>query len=302
MLHDEPLVSVVIATYNCAEYLGQAIDSVLGQTYRNLEVHVVDDGSTDDTPAVLSRYASDPRVCCHEQPNAGQTRAKNRGIVASRGAFVAFCDADDLWLPGKLAAQIPAFAGNERIGVVYSREAPISPTGERLQPTRRTPYVSGRITEALFNSNVVPFGTAVVRRSCFEKMGVFDERYLMGIDWELWLRLSVRYEFVFVDELTYLYRIWPGQMSNNWRGRYEAAFQIMRTFLAEHPDAVSPPAVREAWADCYVMRARLRAAYSGEYGPAFADLARALRYRPGSIDAWKSLGAVLSTAMGKPRP
>src|SRR5262249_37100539 len=225
----EPLVSVVIATYNCAAYLGQAIDSVLAQTYRNVEVLVVDDGSTDDTAAVLARYMSDPRVHVHRQTNAGQTSAKNRGIAAARGEFVGFCDADDAWLPDKLAVQIPAFARSERIAVVYSRATTITPDGKPIQAgPRPVPYVSGRITADLFKSNVVPFGTAVVRRSCLIEMGAFDERYRMGIDWELWLRLSTRYEFLFVDEITYLYRIWPGQMSTNWRGRYDAAFEIMR--------------------------------------------------------------------------
>ena len=296
-----PLVSVVIATYNCAEYLAQAIDSVLAQTYPNLEVQVVDDGSSDHTKAVLSRYRADPRVHCHEQANAGQTSAKNRGIRESTGEFIAFCDADDIWLPHKLAVQIPVFAGRDRLAVVYSRVAAISPDGKRLTGPRIDHYVSGRITEALFKTNIVPFGTAVIRRACLQEMGSFDERYRMGIDWELWLRLSTHYEFHFVDEVTYLYRIWPGQMSRNWWGRYEAAFRIMQAFLAQNPGVVRASVVRDAWADCFVMRARVRAAQSQEYFPAMVDLLRALRFRPTSTQAWKSMAFVLSTAVGSRR-
>jgi glycosyltransferase involved in cell wall biosynthesis len=292
-------VSVVIATYNCAGYVAQAIDSVLAQTYRDIEVLVVDDGSTDHTADVLAAYRGNPRVHLHSQPNAGQTTAKNRGIRAASGDFVAFCDADDAWLPQKLAVQIPAFARNDRIGVVYSRAAAIAPDGRRV-PTEpmRVPYVSGAITEQLFKFNLVPFGTAVIRRACLNEMGDFDERYRMGIDWELWLRLSTRYEFLFVDELTYLYRIWPGQMSNNWRGRYDSAFEIMRDFEARHPGRLSPSVVRGAWADSFVARARVRAFLSQEYRAAFVDLARALRLNPANVYAWKSIGYVVKTALG----
>jgi glycosyltransferase involved in cell wall biosynthesis len=233
------------------------------------------------------------------QANAGQTSAKNRGIDAARGEFVGFCDADDVWLPDKLAVQIPAFARSERIAVVYSRATPIAPDGKPIHTgPRPVPYVSGRITADLFKSNVVPFGTAVVRRSCLIEMGAFDERYRMGIDWELWLRLSTRYEFLFIDEITYLYRIWPGQMSSNWRGRYDAAFEIMRAFLARHPDLLPSTVIRAAWADCFLQRARVRALQSHEYGPAFADLARALRFDPACLNAWKSIGFVIEVALG----
>lgn len=297
---DQPLVSVIIATYNCAEYVGQAIESVLGQTYSRLELQVVNDGSTDGTTAVVARYAGDPRVHYHEQRNAGQTRAKNRGISAATGDFVAFCDADDVWLPDKLTIQMPAFEGNGRIGVVYSRATPIAPDGAAL--VRRATslrHASGRVTEQLFKSNIVPFGTAVVRRACLLEMGAFDERYRMGIDWELWLRLSTRYEFRFVDAETYLYRIWPGQMSHNWRGRYEAAFQIMRAFLARHPGLVRRSVIREAWADCFMMRARARALQAHEYLPALADLARALRFHPADPNIWKSMAYVAAIAAGR---
>jgi glycosyltransferase involved in cell wall biosynthesis len=289
-----------MAAYNCADYLGPAVESVLRQTYRHLELHIVNDGSTDGTGEVARRYLSDPRVRYYEQANAGQTRAKNRGIEASTGQFIAFCDADDLWLPDKLALQIPRFRHSDRVGVVYSRCTWIGPDGKRVAvevPEDR--YQSGRITEALFKSNIIPFGTAVVRRSCLDEMGSFDERYRMGIDWDLWLRLSTRFEFVCVNESTYLYRIWPGQMSKDWRGRYDAAFRIMSEFLARNPGLLPPAVVRDAWVDCYVQRARLRARLSADYIRALGDLRKALRWKFHSTWAWKSIGYVFAAAVGR---
>ena len=264
---DTPLVSVVVATYNCAGFLREAIGSVLNQTYRRLELHVVDDGSTDHTADVIQEFASDPRLHYHFQTNRGQTNAKNRGIAMSRGEFVAFCDADDRWLPSKLAVQIPLFHGRPDLGVVYTRSSKIDEAGRTLASAKepRSFFKSGRVTVDLFKTNFVPFGTAVIRKSCLDEMGAFDERYRMGIDWELWLRLSTRYEFLFADEVTYVYRVWDGQMSRNWEGRYENCFRIMRDFESRHAGLLSPAVVREAWADSFVQRGRQRASWSRRY-------------------------------------
>ena len=121
----------------------------------------------------------------------------------------------------------------------------------------------------------------------------------MGIDWDLWLRLSTKYEFRYVDRVTYLYRIWPGQLSTNWQGRYEHAFRIMERFLSEHPGAVPTDTVNEAYAHCYVQRARLRAELNGEYLNAIRDVFRALRYRLRYLPAWRSfvkIGALAATS------
>src|SRR5262245_16163302 len=183
----DPMVSVVIATYQMASFVGKAIESVLAQSYRHFELIVVDDGSTDDTRSVVQRYLSDARVRYHWQENAGQTVAKNTGIRLSSGKYVGFCDADDEWLPQKLGLQVPVLEARETVGLAYTRVQRIGAVDETLPVTGP----SGQVTAELFLYNFVPFGTALVRRACLEKVGVFDERYRMGIDWDLWLRISV---------------------------------------------------------------------------------------------------------------
>lgn len=294
------LVSVVLATYNCREYIGQAIESILSQTYSNLELHVVDDGSTDGTREEVERFFRDPRFHYHYQANAGQTVAKNHGIRRSRGEFIGFCDADDVWLPEKLALQMPAFGEHAQLGVVYSRAALFDAQGAPVEPDRsdEPTYHSGRVTSELFKINFIPFGTAVVRRRCLEQVGGFDEQYRMSIDWELWLRISLHYEFLFVDVETYAYRVWAGQMSRNWRGRYEHAFRIMREFLAHHPGVIDERTETEAWAHSYTQRARLRTFISHEYVRALGDVCRALRVKPTYRFAWRTVPVIALAAAG----
>ena len=272
----QPLVSVVIATYNMGRYVGDAIRSVQNQTISDLDIHIVDDGSTDDTREVVGSFLSDQRVHYHYQANAGQTRAKNVGIARSTGRFVGFCDADDLWLPEKLALQLPVFEKSEAVGVVYTRSQPIDSAGRELaRPT--FPEPSGKVTEQRFFENFIPFGTTLVRRSALDQLGAFDERYRMGIDWELFLRLSLHYEIQCIPVVTYLYRIWEGQMSSNWAGRYSHAFRIMTDFIAANPGAVSAKTVRSAWSTSLANRARARANISSDYVGAIRDALLAIR-------------------------
>lgn len=296
MVDRVPAVSVVIATYNMAQYLQEAIRSVLQQTMGDLEVHVVDDGSTDGTREAVQAFANDERVHYHTQPNSGQTKAKNLGIRHATGRFIAFCDADDLWLPDKLERQLPLFDAEGRVGVVYSRNQRILTAGDHALDKDETVYYSGDVTERLFNFNFISFGTAMVRRQCIEEFGAFDEQFRMGIDWDLWLRISTRYQIRFLDAVTYLYRVWPGQMSKNWRGRYEHAFRIMDKFLQQYPGRIPPHVIKEAYAHSYTQRARLRASLDADYRGAFGDIGRALSHQFSYLPAWKSIGRVCLNA------
>jgi glycosyltransferase involved in cell wall biosynthesis len=273
-----PAVSVVMAAYNTERFVAQAIESVLGQTWGDLELHLVDDGSTDGTAAVAQRYLADPRVRYHYQPNAGQCAAKNRGVAESRGEFVAFLDADDAWRPYKLARQMPLFA-NPGVGVVYCDDQLMDEEGRRLPSGVRTMH-SGRITNELLVHNFVSFSTSVVRRELLERFGAFDRSLDMGIDYDLWLRLSPHCEFDYVDEYLVDYRIWSGQMSKKVRERYAAGIHIMRCFLERNPDAASPRAVRRAWAHTYVGRGNSLLWTERDLTGAVRDLWRAWRWDP----------------------
>lgn len=300
-----PLVSVVMATYNLERYVADAVRSVLSQTIADLELHVVDDGSTDGTRAALEPFASDPRFHYYQQPNAGQTVAKNNGLKRCTGRFVAFLDGDDLWPLNRIESQLSAFSADAELGIAYGRVITIDADGNVLSgegydydPARRH---SGRITEQLFADNFIAFGAVLVRRECFETLGGFDESLRMGIDWDLWLRFSTRYRFRYLDDVALIYREWSGQMSKNWRGRYEQAFTIMGKFMRNFPDALDGSAVRRAKAAALVGRARIRA-YSGhQRGRAIADCLRAIAIRPTYGVAYKSLARIGLSFIGLTR-
>ena len=287
-----PRVSVVMAAYNMGHYVAKAIESVLSQSEVNIELHVVDDGSTDDTRAIVHTFADDPRLHYHYQTNSGQTTAKNRGIAAARGEFVGFCDADDLWLPKKLELQLPHFLENADLGVVYSRIEEIDADGNSLG-VQDYPGHSGRITQPLFFENFIPFGSTLVRRDLLTKFGAFRQELKMGIDWDLWLRLSVQCDFKFTTDTVYQYRVWPGQMSKNWRGRYDACFRIMDDFMRSNPEAISQETYRRAMSYSYVNRARARASISNDTLGCLYDCARAASYGTALLSAAKTAGRAI---------
>jgi glycosyltransferase involved in cell wall biosynthesis len=283
-----PSVSVVIAAYNMAQYVEQAVRSVLTQTYADLEVVVIDDGSKDDIAAVMRKFAGDDRVRFLPQENQGQPKAKNAGIKAARGKYIAFCDADDLWEARKLERQLPHFE-NAAVGVVYSATATIDGGGAKTgEISGRGP--SGYVLPQLFVKNFVPFGTAIVRRSVLDSCGMFDESFAMGIDWDLWLRVARNWQFAFVDEPLYLYRVWPGQMSKNWKGRYEHSFRIMRKFIDKHPQALPRKVIRRAYADSYVQQGICYAILEKDRRRALGEFWRGAKTDPFFWMAWKEMG------------
>lgn len=301
-MQSEPLISVVIATYNMGQFVEDAIRSVLGQFYANVEVEVVDDGSSDETRDVVQAI-DDPRVRYHFQENAGQTVAKNAGIGHSRGEIIGFCDADDMWRPDKIDQQLPLLEQDPQVGVVYGNYCLLIGGEEQAVGNKAKEFLpySGSVTRELFLGNFVPFGTAMVRRSLIEELGAFNEAYRMGIDWELWLRLSTKCCFANTDAVVYVYRIWEGQMSKNWRGRYGSAFRIMDDFIAANPGLLDSALVNRAYAHTFVERGRIRSAQDDEHLQGLGDALSAIRRVPANVQAWKLILRILANAAGFPR-
>lgn len=249
MVRREPSTSVVVTCYNYGHYLAQCLDSVLAQTNADHEIIVIDDGSTDHTADVMKDYAEVPAVRYVYQANSGQARAKNHGVELARGRYVAFLDADDLWDPRKLEKQLTLFDDGS-VGVVYSGARYIDAQGRdldlridvaQLQPRR------GKVTRFMYMDNFVPFSSSVVRREALDRCGTFDESLKMGIDWDLWLRISTQYAFDYVNEPLLLYRVGhSGQMSKNAEERQRCADRIMHNFQQRFPAALSAETLRAA--------------------------------------------------------
>jgi glycosyltransferase involved in cell wall biosynthesis len=259
-----PVVSVVIPSYNAARYLAAAVDSALNQSFRDVEVIVVDDGSTDDTAAVMSRFAS-PVQYLHQE-NRGVAEARNQGIKASRGRYVAFLDADDTWTPEKLYRQVAALAGALGQRACYSAYTVCSDALEPLAVQRSRRYGS-TLEDLLLRGNVIGnICTVLCDRALFAEVGGFDPDLSQCADWDMWIRLATLTEFVYLDEPLVNYRQhgsnmsrWPNLLERDSLRVLEKGFS-----LAEVPAAV---------------RARRRAAFGRNYMVLAGTYFHARRYR-----------------------
>jgi glycosyltransferase involved in cell wall biosynthesis len=204
--HGSDLISVIIPTYNRASCLSRAIDSVLAQSYRTLELIVVDDGSTDDTPAVLARYGN--RIRSIRQANGGASKARNAGIAASRGSIVSFLDSDDSWLPTKLEKQVALMARVGETSPCCLSNITLAYSNGEQGTSFELSLIKPALTEGLW-TNVLPvlatrfilFNQAVaVRRSALERLGGFDENFSYMEDYDLALRLALLGPWCYVAE------------------------------------------------------------------------------------------------------
>ncbi|MFQ5964188.1 MAG: glycosyltransferase family 2 protein [Candidatus Scalinduaceae bacterium] len=205
-----PRVSVIIPAYNVERYIGETLDSVLVQTYSDFEVIVVDDGSNDRTAFIIKKYQkkNPEKVRLIQKENAGPARARNVGIKASTGEYIAFVDADDLWLPEKLEKQVSYFEKQPpQVGMVYTNAKKFDQQGIWTLPKRyRKKRVEGWIYKDLLRENMIPNQSVMVRKRCFEKVGLFEESLDIIEDHDMWLRVAMKYEIAFLNEVLSLYR------------------------------------------------------------------------------------------------
>jgi glycosyltransferase involved in cell wall biosynthesis len=283
-----PTVSVVIATYNYARYLPVALESVMHQTFTSLEVNVVDDGSTDQTAHVVKPFLTDRRVRYHRMDHAGVAAAKNVGVLLSRAPLVAFLDADDVWLPTKLARQVALFRDDPELGVAHTRRWLIDEQGRRLE-YEQPPLFRGHVLPEMFRTNFICFSSAMVRRDILNAVGPFDESLPLSVDYDLWLRVALRYRFDHVDEPLVEYRTGHANLSSRTEERLTTVLDIMRRFLDERGgrEVLDPSAIRYAEAEtCYHIGLARRPVSRLAALPWYL---RALLRAPGYGLAWRGL-------------
>lgn len=217
-MRDMPLVSVIIPAYNCARLIPETLESLFAQDYPNLEIVVVNDGSKDNTLELLKSYGD--RIQLVDQANTGAPGARNKGIQSARGEFIGFCDADDIWAPGKVSAQVRHLQNCPDVGMVFcdwqvwdpradgSFEIPES-FRDSGDTTLVDPANSGWIYTRLLLDCICLTSTVMFRRTVVEKVGFFDTNLWNGDDYDYWLRTS---RITRIDKLgskLVLYRILP---------------------------------------------------------------------------------------------
>lgn len=216
MFNDKKLISVIMPAYNCAKYISEAIESVLSQTYKNLEIIVVNDGSIDNTEDILQPFTNSGLINYFSQENKGPSAARNRGLKEGKGEYVAFLDADDLWNKDKLEKSVN-FLEKNNFDWVCTSMIKFKQNGEKF--IKRIPDNSfalnfstkevKQLTNGIFffSSVAVHTPTIIVKRMCFDKVGMFDESFLICEDTDLWLRFEeAGFRGGYLDEPLTIYR------------------------------------------------------------------------------------------------
>jgi len=208
------LVSVVIPTYNYAHFLCNAVDSVLAQTYRNIEIIVVDDGSSDNTSEIAKGYGA--RINYIYQANRGLSAARNAGIRVAGGEFIAFLDADDMWMPDKIMKQVQVLKDHGAVGAVGSNLYQVDENLRDLAVVKNKNYAPEKFSRELLFFNIVGGGgsSILLRKECFRVAGLFDEELRAAEDWDMWLRISKKFSIRNIDEPLVKIRLGSYSMSH----------------------------------------------------------------------------------------
>ncbi len=226
-------VSVVIPTYNSISYLNTAVDSVLSQTFKGIEVLVVDDGSTDNTRKILfEKYGDKIRYLYKE--NGGVSSARNYGIKKARGKYIAFLDADDYWMPEKIEKQVGLMESNDKIGFCYVSTQRVDENLILINSIPAKEY-EDYCEALLLDLNVVSgsCSSAMVRREVTLQTEGFDSQFSTYADWEYWLRLSLTTKFAPIKDELVKYRVVKGSMSSNPSVTEKDALGVLNKFFKQ---------------------------------------------------------------------
>ncbi len=276
-----PKISIIIPVYNGEKTIQETIQSVLKQTLSDFELIVVNDGSQDSTMEIVENL-TDSRIKVLSYTNAGQATSRNRGFSHSIGEFIAFLDADDLWLPDKLDSQLKALQTNPEAGVAYSWTDYIDESGRFLRPGSHID-VSGDVYNNLLVTNFLENGSnPLIRRQALAEVGGFEGLFTPAEDWDMWLRLAARYQFVCVPVTQVLYRVSTNSNSSNVSKLEHGALQVINRAFTQ-----APPSLK------YLKK------------PSKANLYKYLTFKslegnPGKCQSLRALKFILNTVSNQP--
>ena len=300
-MHVEPLVSVVTPVYNGESHLVECIESVLAQTYRNVEIIVVD-GSTDDTKSMLASYMD--RITYLYQEPTGVAAARNAGLQKAHGQLIAFLDADDIWLPEKLSIQVEAFLQHPEAGIIFSdnlnfdesgvlRSSACKPMIEGWLEKQRIPetdFAYGRLYKELLVGNCIGTCSILVRREVLNEVGIFDETFRICEDYDLWMRIARRHPVLYVDRVLSKYRVRPDGLSGSLEERQSRwnyyGIQVREKHLrnewipSEFHGLVKSSLSRLCWNVGWTYFSQNR------FNEARAFFVRCIRYQPFQVKPW----------------
>ncbi len=230
-----PKVSVVIPSYNAMTYLPETLESVLGQTFTDFEVLIINDGSSDHVVEWAAQI-EDGRVKLISQANKGLPGARNTGIAEAQGEYIAFLDADDLWDPTKLEKQVHCLDASPEVGLIHTWMLLVDEKGKSTGRVM-TSEAEGNAWEQVIEKNVIACPSVVVRRHCFDKVGGFDCSLNSVEDWDMWIRIAEHYPFALIREPLSYYRQVPNSMSKNCQVMEKAFHTVIeKAFKSVSPE------------------------------------------------------------------
>jgi glycosyltransferase involved in cell wall biosynthesis len=236
--HESDLVSMIVPAYNAERYIGFTIDSLTSQSHANLEIIVVDDGSTDRTLEIASEHAeSDDRITVITQHNLGVATARNRALEVITGDFVGFVDADDIWHPNAVKKMLSRFEGSSPdLGVVYTWSSDIDEDNRAIGGVHAS-RARGHVHPLLiFHNFLGNASSTLIRRSCLDAVGGYRPEFDLGCeDFDLYLQLAAKFGFDVVPEFLVAYRRTPGAMSSHVEKMERAHQQVLDTLKREQP-------------------------------------------------------------------
>lgn len=299
----QPLVTVIMAVYNGEAYLAAAIESALQQTYANLELVVVDDCSSDDSVRIVERHLPDGRIVfVRNDHNVGVAASRNRALTLAKGELITFLDQDDIWLPHKLDIQVAAIQAHPEVGLMHAEYGRIDPEGQLLPAYQKLAAeqfdnpaaaidVRDVFSEIFLSNNIQPL-TSMIPRKVIDAVGVF-EADLPGVDdYELWLRIALRYPVGHIQTIVGYWRKHPGQQSNKGHTMLVMRIKALDRVLSRFPEA-EQRVPREAFIARMHSMCRSAANYTmyylHDYSTARELFARAVKYRPADLATWGKL-------------
>jgi glycosyltransferase involved in cell wall biosynthesis len=232
-----PQISVIIPVFNGEQTIRETIHSVLTQTFDDFELIIIDDGSQDSTLTIINSI-QDARIKVFSYSNAGQPASRNRGIKKAIGNYISFIDADDLWTPDKLEAQLKALQENPQAAVAYSWTEWIDELG---QPLGRGSYITENgdvFAKLILNDFIANGSNPLIESSAIASVGEFDESLTNAHDWDMWLRLAAQYPFVAVPSPQILYRKSASSMSANVWGMEDSSLRVIEKAFIQVPESL----------------------------------------------------------------
>jgi glycosyltransferase involved in cell wall biosynthesis len=252
----KPKVSIVMPVLNGEKYIGEAIGSILAQTFSDFELVVIDDGSTDRTPELIEEFRAKMRVTCVRHDRCqGITRSVNDALRHAAGEYISFLDHDDLWFPEFLETQVRYMEQHPEVGMVHSDFQTVDAHGNVLESSvaacRNRGRPSGRVFAELFQNNFIVANSVLIRKKCFDRLGTFDEALRWG-DYHMWLRIAREYRIDYMDKVLTKYRQHSNQGSREASTRDPnqdpVPLQAIKRLVAQYPE------IRQELGDTTVRR------------------------------------------------